>query len=202
MKVNSILRINVMLRTLSTFFSLILLTVLFNGCNKSAGNNEGKKDEPKPAEVVAEKITLKKDTLETRLTIPGELVAYQQVDLYAKVTGFVKELKVDIGSKVKAGQVLITLEAPELMSQMSASESRLKAQEALFTASQANYNRLVETSKTPGTISQNDLEQAEAKRNSDRANLEAARASFKEVTDVRSYLVIRAPFDGTITARK
>jgi RND family efflux transporter MFP subunit len=95
----------------------------------------------------------------------------------------------------------MTLEAPEMMSQLSAAESRLKAQEALYTASQANYNRLVETSKTPGTISQNDLEQAEAKRGSDYANLEAARASFREVTDVRNYLVIRAPFDGTVTAR-
>jgi len=102
---------------------------------------------------------------------------------------------------VKLGQVLITLEAPELMSQLSASQSRLRSQEALYTASLANHNRLVETSKTPGTISQNDLDQAEARKNSDLANLEAARATFKEVSDIRNYLVIRAPFDGIITAR-
>src|SRR5690349_14690811 len=118
-----------MLRTISTLLSAIVVSLILESCNKSAGNNEAK-TESKPVEAVAEKFTIKKDTLETRLTIPGELLAYQQVDLYAKVTGFVKELKVDIGSKVKAGQVLITLEAPELMSQMSASESRLKAQEA------------------------------------------------------------------------
>jgi RND family efflux transporter MFP subunit len=117
------------------------------------------------------------------------------------VTGFVKELKVDIGSKVKAGQVLITLEAPEMTQQLSAAQSRLKSQEALYTAGLANYNRLVETSKTPGTISPNDLELAEAKKNADYANLEAARAGYKEVNDIKNYLVIRAPFDGTITAR-
>jgi RND family efflux transporter MFP subunit len=183
----------------SLFLLIILLSVAISGCNSPARDEQNA--ESKPAELVADKITLVKDTLETRLSIPGELMAYQQVDLYAKVTGFVKDLKVDIGSKVKSGQVLMTLEAPELIAQLSAAQSRLKSQEALFTASQANYNRLVETSKTPGTISQNDIEQAEAKKNSDYANLEAARASFNEVNDIKSYLVIRAPFDGTITAR-
>jgi RND family efflux transporter MFP subunit len=201
MKANTIFRINLyMLKKVSQSLFVFVLSVVVNGCSNSPA-----RDEPKtpsnPRESVAEKITLKKDTLETSMTIPGELVAYQQVDLYAKVTGYVKELKVDIGSKVKAGQVLITLEAPEMMSQLSAAQSRLKSQEALYTASQANYNRLVETSKTPGTISQNDLEQAKAKRSSDLANLEAARASFWEVSDLKNYLIIRAPFDGTITAR-
>jgi membrane fusion protein (multidrug efflux system) len=188
-----------MLKLVSPFLLIVMLSVAMQGCNNSAARDEG--SATSKAEPAIEKITLKKDTLESRLTIPGELIAHQQVDLYAKVTGFVKELKVDIGSKVKAGQVLITLEAPELMSQLSAAQSRLKSQEALYTASQAYYNRLVETSKTPGTISQNDLEQAEAKKDSDYANLEAARASFKEVNDIKSYLVIRAPFDGTVTAR-
>src|SRR5436189_4274115 len=132
-----------MLKSRTPFLVIILLSVAISACNNSPAHEE--KAEAKPTELSAEKITLRKDTLETRLTIPGELMAYQQVDLYAKVTGFVKELKVDIGSKVKADQVLITLEAPEMVSQLSAAQSRLKSQEALFTASQANYNRLVET---------------------------------------------------------
>lgn len=189
-----------MLRTIIPFLSILFLSTAIICCNNSPAQEE-QKTKTKPDTTAVAKIILKKDTLETHLTIPGELVAFQQVDLYAKVTGFVKELKVDIGSKVKSGQVLMTLEAPEMMSQLSAAQSRLKSQEALYTASQANYNRLVETSKTPGTISPNDLEQAEARKSADYANLEAARASLKEVTDIRNYLVIRAPFDGTITAR-
>jgi RND family efflux transporter MFP subunit len=59
----------------------------------------------------------------------------------------------------------------------------------------------METSKTPGTISPNDISQAEARKNADLANLEAAKSSLREVSDIKSYLVIRAPFDGTITAR-
>jgi membrane fusion protein (multidrug efflux system) len=199
-----------MLRKISPFLFIVVLGFTTGGCNKAPASSSERgstktdgeqKTGTSPSESITEKFTIKKDTLETHLTIPGELSAYQQVDLYAKVTGFVKELKVDIGSRVKSGQVLITLEAPEMMAQLSAAQSRLKSQEALHLASLANYNRLIETSKTPGTISPNDLEQAEAKKNSDLANLEAARASYKEVNDIRNYLVIRAPFDGTITAR-
>ncbi len=130
----------------------------------------------------------------TSLKMPGELIAYQQVDLYAKVSSFVKTLKADIGSEVKQGQLLMTLEAPELTSQLAAADSRLKSQEALYTASKANYERLFETSKTPGTISKNDLDQAIAKRNSDLAQFNAAKAAYKEVGSIQNYLEIRAPF--------
>ena len=154
-------------------------------------------DAPAPVET----FHLQKDKFSTNIQIPGELIAYQQVDLYAKVTSFVKELKVDIGSEVKEGDLLIVLEAPELTSQMNAAESRLKSQEATFSASSANYNRLVETSKTPGTVSQNDLDLAAAKKNSDQANLDAARAGSKEIAVMKSYLEIRAPFSGVISSR-
>jgi membrane fusion protein (multidrug efflux system) len=180
---------------MSKYLALFSLVLFAGGCK-----HPDNKPEAKPL-AKQETVTVKKDTLESEMIIPGELIAYQQVDLYAKVTGFVKQLNVDIGSKVKAGQVLIVLEAPELASQLSAAQSRLKSQEALYTASIANYNRLIETSKTPGTISPHDIEQAEARKNADLANLEAARASHKEVNDVKDYLVLRAPFDGTITAR-
>lgn len=189
-----------MLKYLSSILLITSLSVVVGNCSKTRADHEPN-NETESAKASAEKFTLKKDKLKTTLTIPGELIPYQQVDLYAKVTGFVKELKVDIGSKVRAGQVLMTLEAPELMAQLTAAESRLKSQEALYTASLANFNRLVETSKTPGTISPSDVEQADAKKNSENANLEAARAAYKEMNDIKNYLVIRAPFDGTITAR-
>jgi RND family efflux transporter MFP subunit len=133
--------------------------------------------------------------------MPGELIAFQQVDLYAKVNSFVKTLTVDVGSEVKAGQLLATMEAPEINSQLSGAESRLKSLEAIYIASKANYKRLLETSKTPGTISPNDLDQALAKQESDYAQFQAAKAAYNEITDNRNYLQIRAPFNGVITAR-
>lgn len=164
-------------------------------------NNSEKKAEKKQPEAKVATFNLKKEKLSTQITLPGELIALQQVDLYAKVSSFVKTLKADIGSEVTKGQLLMTLEAPETNAQLSAAKSRLKAQEAIYTASKANYNRLYETSKTPGTISSNDLDQALARRNADLAQLEAAKASFKEVGTIQNYLEIRAPFSGIISAR-
>jgi RND family efflux transporter MFP subunit len=144
---------------------------------------------------------VKKAKLSTSLHSPGELVAFQQVDLYAKEVSYVKKLLVDVGSQVKAGQLLATMDAPEISTRHAAAESRVKSQEAIYEASKSNYNRLFETSKTPGTISPNDLEQANARKNSDLAQLEAAKSALKEVGITRGYLEIRAPFSGVITVR-
>jgi len=153
------------------------------------------------SEPVVEAVTLQKGKLSSSLQIPGELMAFQQVDLYAKENSYVRRLYVDVGSEVKAGQLLVSLEAPELNSRLAETQSQLKGQEALYIASKAHYNRLLETSKTPGTISPNDLDQALAKQNSDQAQLEAAKAAYRAVVATRNYLEIRAPFNGVITAR-
>lgn len=176
-----------------------LIAVAFSSCSSS--ESKEKEEDAGKAPAATETFALQKTKFSSDLKLPGELIAYQQVDIYAKVTGFVKELKVDIGSEVTEGQLLVSLEAPEISSQLNAADSRLKSLEAVYTASNANYNRLIETSKTPGTISQNDIDQATAKKNSDAANLEAAKASYKEISETKNYLEIRAPFSGIVTAR-
>ncbi|MEO3408397.1 efflux RND transporter periplasmic adaptor subunit [Mucilaginibacter sp. CAU 1740] len=146
-------------------------------------------------------VPVTKGRLSSAITIPGELIPYQQVDLYAKTNSYVKKLLVDIGSEVKQGQLMAVLEAPEINSQLAAAQSRIKQFEAVYFASKATYDRLVSTSKTPGTVSQNDLEQAEAKKNADQANIDAAKSGLKEVSANLAYLEIRAPFDGVVTSR-
>ncbi|MFW0717677.1 efflux RND transporter periplasmic adaptor subunit [Pedobacter sp. N23S346] len=184
------------MKIFSTFLGLTFITAIY-GC----GNSEIKAEKKKEKELTIATFKLKKDRLSTKLNLPGELIALQQVDLYAKVSSFVKSLKVDIGSEVSKGQLLMTLEAPEMTSQLAATQSRIKAQEAIYTASKANYNRLYETSKTPGTISTNDLDQALARKNVDLAQLEAAKAAYREVGSIQGYLTISAPFSGIISAR-
>jgi RND family efflux transporter MFP subunit len=93
------------------------------------------------------------------------------------------------------------MEAPELNSQLSAAASRLKSQEANYIASNASYDRLLETSKTPGTIAPNDIDQAFAKKSADYAQLQAAKAAYQGVANTINYLEIRAPFNGVISAR-
>ena len=177
--------------------ALLFVALLFlNSCNSK--KEEAPKTEIEPK---TETFLLQKEKLTTELRLPAELTGFQQVDLYAKVSSFVKVLKVDIGSEVKKGQLLIVLEAPEISSQLSAAESRLKSMQAIYETSKSTYNRLYETSKVEGTISQNDLEMASGKKNSDYAQYQAAIAAHKEVATMRGYLEIRAPFDGVVAAR-
>ncbi len=177
-----------------------LLTVLLCSCH----SEEKQKTETKDTVAIihsTEVFSLQKGRLSSSLQIPGELIAYQQVDLYAKENSFVKNVYVDVGSEVTQGQLLVTMEAPELGSQLAAAESNIKSREAIYVASKANYDRLYETSQTPGTISPNDLEQAAARKNSDLAQLDAAKAAYKQVAEMQGYLQIRAPFNGVISAR-
>lgn len=181
-----------------SLLSLVFLAIMAESCGHSNAKEE-------KAEVVAvsalDAFFVTKGNLSSSIQIPGELLAYQQVDVYAKVSSFVKKLYVDVGSEVKEGQLLATMEAPEINSQMSGADSRLKSQEAIYLASKATYDRLLQTSKTPGTVSQNDLDLAFAKQKSDEAQLDAARAAKREVGDTKNYLEIRAPFNGIITLR-
>ncbi len=184
------------------FFTLAVSVtgwLLMNGCSSEGETVSASFTEEERIKTAT--FLLEKDLLTSSLQLPGELLAFQQVDLYAKVTGFVKELKVDIGSEVVKGQLLMTLEAPEMLSQLAAAESRIKSLEAVFLASDASYNRLLETSKTPGTVSQNDLDHYMASRDASLSNLDAAKAAAKEVTAMQAYLEIRAPFNGVITSK-
>ena len=176
---------------------------LLAGCSSSDGEAKAAGDAPKKDSAAAPAATfpLEKGQLSTDLFIPGELIAFQQVDLYAKVSSFIKKLYADVGSEVKEGQLLATMEAPELQSQLASAESRVKSQEAIYIASKANYDRIVETSKTPGTISQNDIDQANARQKSDLAQWDAAKAAYREVVETLKYLEVRAPFTGVISAR-
>jgi RND family efflux transporter MFP subunit len=187
------------------FRAIAMLTCSFllyslQSCNSKNADASGKTTSAPPV-VTTEVFAVQKGMLTTSLQIPGELVAFQQVDIYAKENSFVKKLYVDVGSEVTTGQLLATMDAPEVNSELSAASSKLQSQNALYIASKASYERLLETSKTPGTVAPNDLDIALSKMNSDYAQLEAAKAAYAEVTNTRDYLEIKAPFNGVISAR-
>ena len=177
------------------------VAVFGQGCGSSASKESTEKTETKTVAPTLETVSLQKGQLSSTVAIPGELTAYQQVDIYAKVSSFVKKLNADVGTQVTTGQILATMEAPEINSQLSGAQSRIKSQEAVYLSSKATYDRLVATSKTPGTVSQNELDVAAARQKSDQAQLDAVKASYAEVGANRDYLQIRAPFSGVISAR-
>lgn len=189
----------------SSIFKLLIpvlvlpaLSLLPAGCNSSATPPAPKAD---PASSAAATFLLAEGHLNTTLVLPGELAPFQTVDLYAKENSFVKDMFVDVGSEVRKGQLLVTLEAPELETQIKEAASLWHTREALFNGSKATYQRLLHTSRIPGTIPANDLDNAYAKMSADSADLLAARSRYEETMQMRDYLEIRAPFAGIISTR-
>lgn len=172
-------------------------------CHSEGKEQEAKEKKEKTEQVapVTEVVPVEKGKLSSTVKIPGELIPFRDVEIYAKENSFVKKIYVDVGSEVKEGQLLVSMDAPEITSRLLEAESRLKGQEAIFTAAKANYDRLIETSKTPGTISPNDLDQAVARKNAEQSQLQALKSAYNVIADTRSYLEIRAPFTGVISSR-
>ena len=185
----------------NTFLLAPFCLLLFACGNKPAAGVTATGKGAETDSVFVQTFPLSKGQLSTNLILPGQLLPFQSVDLYAKVNSFVKDMFVDVGSEVRKGQLLATLEAPELQAAMDESASLLHTQEAMYRASSATYRRLYSTSKIPGTVSPNELEIADAKMSSDSANLAAARSKYRESADLQEYLQVRAPFDGVISSR-
>src|ERR1700759_1640483 len=102
------------LYTLSGFnnrlINFLLLSVFLYSCQSDDNAGKKKTDASQADDPPTQVFALKKGRLSSSLQIPGQLIAYQQVDLYAKVSSFVKKLYVDVGSEVKEGQLLATME--------------------------------------------------------------------------------------------
>jgi RND family efflux transporter MFP subunit len=154
-------------------------------------------------------------SLDVPLSLPGELTAFQSVAIFPRVTGFVKAVNVDRGSKVRAGQLLASLEAPELVAQRSEAQSKLQAAEAQLSVARAKadadkgtFARLKAASATPGVVAGNDVVIAEKTADGSanqvlaaEQSVEAARQALNAIRDMEGYLRMTAPFAGVITER-
>jgi membrane fusion protein, multidrug efflux system len=153
--------------------------------------------------------------VEKATNLPGELRPFQAVDLHAKVTGFVESVNVDRGSRVKAGDVLAVLVAPEIEARRAEAEARiataqaeLSEAEARRAASESTYEKLAEASKTPGVVAGNDVVLAQKAVEANQARVDAlqksvlsSQAALRAVEETLKYLRVTAPFDGVISQR-
>lgn len=181
----------------------------------------GASDAPPPTPVAAsgpvtiDVVRVVEQPLDVQLSLPGELTAYQEVAIFARVTGFVKTVMVDRGSNVRAGDVLARLEAPELVAQRAEAQSRLQAAEAQLAVARAKadadkstFDRLKAASATPGVVAGNDVILAEKSADASRSQvvaaeqgIEAARQALNAIRDMEGYLTVTAPFAGVVTER-
>src|SRR5271167_2935678 len=173
---------------------------------------------------------VRRETIANSLSIAGQFIPYQNVELHAKVAGYIRNINVDIGDHVRRGQVLAVLEIPELVAQVDEAKaavhhaeeeiqrahSDVSRAEADNVALHANAVRLVNTDKArPGLIAQQELDDATAKDRASQAQvdaaksalaaarqqLEVAKANLQHFSALSNYARITAPYDGVVTWR-
>jgi RND family efflux transporter MFP subunit len=120
------------------------------------------------------------------VTLPGDVRPRWQSTLYAKVNGYVTEMRVDKGDRVRRGQVLARISSPE-------TDQQVRVAAATLALRQRNATRVRRLAPT-GYVSRADVDQAES-------DLRAAQADFQRVRDLQGYEVLRAPYDGLVTTR-
>jgi membrane fusion protein, multidrug efflux system len=193
---------------------LLLICLTMTSCGQKEANTAQERASV-PSAPSVEVTTVKSQKLNTTERLPAELMPYESVEVYAKETGFVKSIKVDRGSKVKQGELIAELEAPELVAQRAQAEAAYQSAEAQLAAGQAKlaadegtYKNMSAAAKTPGVVAANDLDIAQKTAQSDEANVgalrmsaDAAKENLKAVSQLESYLNIVAPFDGEVTTR-
>jgi len=187
-------------------------------------------DDTGAGEHVAAVVRVERSSLGVPLSLAGAFKPFQDVDVHAKVAGYIKAIYVDVGSHVKEGQTLAVLEVPELQAQLAGSDAAVRrAQEEIsraqgdverakstYVALHAMYGRLSQAAKQrEGLVAQQEVDDAEAKDlgaaaqvssakaalNAAQQALEVAEATQKQYQALSDYTRITAPYAGVVTVR-
>jgi len=139
-------------------------------------------------------------TLAPALVLPGRLEAYFRAPIFARVSGYVKDWKVDIGAVVKSGDLLAEIEAPDLDQQLLQARADLVNAEASAKLAEATLKRR-QTLLIQNFASQQDVDERTADLDSKNALVKAGRANVERLDVLSRYKRLTAPFDGIVTAR-
>ena len=204
-----------------------LATVMLNGCGigEHKAEAQGKTAGETPT-VAAAKATLQ--NLSHQIVLTAEFIPFQEVDLMAKVSGYVKEIRVDVGDHVRQGQALATIEIPEMQDDMARAQATIEQAEAEVTGSRdeirraesahqiahLSYQRLAGVVKErPGLLAQQEIDDAHSRDLVAEAQLAGAnsrlagalqkasvtRAELARVKTMLAYTQVTAPFAGVLT---
>lgn len=134
------------------------------------------------------------------LTLPADIQAWHETPIYARTNGYVKSWKVDIGTRVKAGDLLAELDTPDIDAQLNQSKANLVSAEANNTLAQSTAKRWQSLYKND-LVSKQETEEKAAAANASAAKVLAAKADLDRLQQLVEFKRIVAPFDGVVTVR-
>ena len=173
---------------------------------------------------------VKRASIGNTFSVAGEFLPYQEIEVHAKVAGYIRKINVDIGDRVKTGQVLAVLEVPELRAELQGAgagvrhsqqeieraQNEVARNQAQYESLHANAVRLAQASKVrPGLVAQQELDDAESRDRAAQAQVESSKSALSaarqqlemsqatnsQISAMSDYTRITAPFDGVITWR-
>jgi RND family efflux transporter MFP subunit len=167
------------MKWIDRYRALTFVTLAVAACGGESGELS---ERERPVDVVASRSVFSPGVL----TVPATVLASQQAELATRMSGTIRQLLVDIGSRVSAGQPLVTLDTKEI-------DARVESAGAAAELAQRWHDRIAALARD-GAATAQELDDAEAR-------LEMAEAGFRDARAQRDYVVLRAPFSGVITAR-
>jgi membrane fusion protein (multidrug efflux system) len=138
--------------------------------------------------------------LNATLDLPGRLEAYYRAPIFARVSGYLKSWSADIGARVKAGQVIAEIEAPDLDQQLLQARADLASAEASARLSEATLNRR-KTLIASNFVSMQEIDERTADLSNKNGTVKADQANVERLEALAGYKKITVPFDGIVTSR-
>ena len=138
--------------------------------------------------------------LNATLDLPGRLEAYYRAPIFARVSGYLKSWNADIGARVKAGQVIAEIEAPDLDQQLLQARADLASAEASAKLSEATLNRR-RTLIASNFVSMQEIDERTADLSNKNGTVKADQANVERLEALAGYKKITVPFDGIVTSR-
>lgn len=183
------------LRPLLAIFTVIAL--MLAGCSNAPTKlpPSSAKNDSVPAFI------LHKEEISKQISFPGELLPIERAEIFAKVSGYVSSVKVDIGDKIQKGEILVILDAPEVVANFAQVNSEMQVANSRYVGSLDAYSRIMNAAKVEGTVATGEMERIKSQMMADSSALEAAKAKLTVYAQLKDYLIVRAPFSGVVTQR-
>jgi RND family efflux transporter MFP subunit len=179
----------------------VVAAVLFWGILSRVRAGRVVRTETVQAAVTAVSVVSPKQGAPTQeIILPGNVQPFTSSPIYSRTNGYLRKWYVDIGARVKQGQLLAVIDAPEVDQQVEQSNSNLNTAKANLALAEITRNRYQGLLKSKA-VAQQDVDNAEGTYNANKAIVEADQANVKQLQAMQSFERIYAPIDGVVTAR-
>lgn len=181
--------------------SVVLVAVVITGIRAREQSGEKLKEWTDDQAVPTVAVTLPDaKVINPTIDLPGRLEAYSRAPIFARVQGYLKSWSADIGARVKAGQMIAEIEAPDLDQQLMQAKADLASAEASAKLSAATLARR-KTLIASNFVSMQEIDERTADLSNKDGTVKADQANVERLEALSAYKKITAPFDGIVTAR-